>query len=96
MFVTVCVIGYVYTLRQIPLYTATAQVLLDPRKEKVAGQDAILNDSYLDYATIESQMAIIRSTVFLKRVVEKERLVSDPEFGSSHSDPPFSWHLSAF
>ena len=36
----------------------------------------------LDYAMIESQMAIIRSTVFLRRVVEKEHLVSDPEFGS--------------
>src|SRR5689334_25236774 len=64
VFVTVCVIGYVYTLRQIPLYTATSQVLLEPRKEKAAGQDAVLNESYLDYAMIESQMAIIRSTVF--------------------------------
>ena len=34
---------------------------------------------------IESQMAIIRSTVFLRRVVEKEHLVSDPEFGSGSS-----------
>src|SRR5262245_9895177 len=82
VFTTVLVIGYVYTLRQTPLYTATVQVLLDPRKDKVAGPDAILSEGYLDYAMIESQMAIIRSTVFLRRVVEKERLYSDPEFGS--------------
>src|SRR6266851_3764457 len=79
VFVTVLVIGYVYTLRQTPLYTATAQVLLEPHKDKVAGADSILNDGYLDYAMVESQMAIIRSTVFLRRVVEKERLISDPE-----------------
>jgi polysaccharide biosynthesis transport protein len=85
VFITVLVIGTVYTLHQIPLYTATAQVLLDPRKEKVAGKEEILGNDFLDYAMIESQMAIIQSTVFLRRVVEKERLVSDPEFGSGLS-----------
>jgi polysaccharide biosynthesis transport protein len=82
VFTAVLVVGTVYTWRQIPLYTATSQVLLDPRKEKAAGAEAILSDDRLDYAMIDSQMAIIRSTVFLRRVVEKERLVSDPEFGS--------------
>src|SRR6478672_1582576 len=82
VFTTVLVIGYVYTLRQTPLYTATAQVLLEPRKDKVPGADAVFNDSLLDYAMVEAQMAILRSTVFLRRVVEKEHLISDPEFGS--------------
>ena len=31
---------------------------------------------------MESQIAIIKSTVFLRRVVERTNLVSDPEFGS--------------
>jgi capsular exopolysaccharide synthesis family protein len=89
VFTAVLVVGTVYTWRQIPLYTATSQVLLDPRKEKAAGAEAILSDDRLDYAMIDSQMAIIRSTVFLRRVVEKERLVSDPEFGSgpAHGGP---------
>ena len=85
VFTAVLVVGTVYTWRQIPLYTATSQVLLDPRKEKAAGAEAILSDDRLDYAMIDSQMAIIRSTVFLRRVVEKEHLVSDPEFGSGRS-----------
>jgi polysaccharide biosynthesis transport protein len=89
VFTAVLVVGTVYTWRQTPLYTATSQVLLDPRKEKAAGAEAILSDDRLDYAMIDSQMAIIRSTVFLRRVVEKERLVSDPEFGSgpAHGGP---------
>ena len=82
VFAAVLIIGTVYTLRQTPLYTATAEVLLDPRKEKAAGADAVLSDNHIDYAMIESEMAIIRSTVFLRRVVEKKHLVSDPEFGS--------------
>ena len=47
VFIAVLVIGTVYTWRQIPLYTATSQVLLDPRKEKAAGAEAILSDDPL-------------------------------------------------
>jgi hypothetical protein len=78
----VLVIGIVSLLRQTPLYTATAQVMLDPQREKAPGTEAILSDAGLDYAVVENQMAIIRSTVFLRRVVEKEHLVADAEFGS--------------
>jgi exopolysaccharide transport family protein len=74
-------IGALYLARQTPLYTATTQLLLDPNKEKVAGQDTIMSDAALDLPEIESQLAIIRSTVLLSRVVRKERLVNDPEFG---------------
>ena len=76
--------------RQIPVYTATTQVLLDPRKEKAGGQDAILSDGVLDNAAIESQMAIIRSTVLMQRVAERERLANDPEFGGGRMDEGWS------
>ncbi len=76
-------VGSIYIARQTPLYTASAQLLLDPRKEKAAGQDTILSDAVLDIPTVESQMSIIRSSSLLRRVVEKERLVNDPEFGSA-------------
>ncbi|WP_051134090.1 polysaccharide biosynthesis tyrosine autokinase [Methylocystis sp. ATCC 49242] len=77
--------GAVYIVRQTPLYTATAQLLLDPRKEKAAGQDVIMDDEYRDLSMIENQMAIIKSSDLLRRVVKKERLVSDPEFGAAPS-----------
>src|SRR6266436_5936662 len=64
-------IGTVALLRQTPLYTATSQVLLDPQSDKVPGHGALRTDTSLDLAMIENQMAIIRSTVFLRRVVEK-------------------------
>jgi succinoglycan biosynthesis transport protein ExoP len=78
------VVTAVYLMKQTPLYTAGAQVLLEQQREKAAGTDAILTETnYYDLTPVmESQLAIIRSTAFLRRVVEKERLVADPEFGS--------------
>ena len=81
-------VGAVHLVKETPLYTATAQVLLEPQKEKAAGTEAILSEvNLLDFAMLESQLAIIRSTVFLKRVAEKARLLSDPEFGSGSAQP---------
>lgn len=74
----VFLIGVVSLLRQTPLYTATSQILLERQREKAPGAEAILTDVNLDFAMVESQMAIIRSSVFLRRVVEKERLVPEP------------------
>jgi capsular exopolysaccharide synthesis family protein len=74
-------VGTISLLRQTFLYTATAQVLLEPQRAKLPGSE-IIADVSLDLAMIESQTAIIRSSEFLRRVVEKERLVSDAEFGS--------------
>src|SRR5205809_686801 len=64
----VLLVGVTLLLRQTPLYTATSQVLLDRQREKAPGVEAILTDVNLDLAMIESQMAIIRSSVFLRRV----------------------------
>jgi polysaccharide biosynthesis transport protein len=84
----VFLIGLISLLRQTPLYTANSLVLLDRQKEKAPGAEAILTDVNLDFAMVESQMAIIRSSVFLRRVVEKENLVSDPEFGTRAPPSP--------
>jgi polysaccharide biosynthesis transport protein len=72
-----------YLARATPAYTATAQLLLDPRKERAAGQDVFMSDAILDQQMVENQMMIIRSTTLLRRVVEKMQLTRDPEFGGS-------------
>jgi uncharacterized protein involved in exopolysaccharide biosynthesis len=81
------VVAGVYLIKQVPLYTATAQILLEQQREKAAGTDAILseNNNLELLPIIESQLAIIRSTNFLKGVVEKENLIDDPEFGKRSS-----------
>ena len=73
----VFLIGLVSLMRQTPLYTATSLVLLDRQREKAPGVEAILTDVNLDFAMVESQMAIIRSSVFLRRVVDKDRVAQN-------------------
>jgi succinoglycan biosynthesis transport protein ExoP len=64
-----------------PLYTATAQVYLQPRKEKILGSDQIIAEMNLETGNVDSQLAVIESTNLLRRVVEKEKLFDDSEFG---------------
>ena len=77
----VAAVTFVVLLAVTPQYTATAQVLLDPRKEKIFGADTIVPELSLDTGNVDSQISVIRSTNLLQRVVEKTNLTQDPEFG---------------
>lgn len=79
--VGVCLLTFVVLLLLTPRYTATAQVLLDPRREKIFGQNAIIPELSMDSGNVDSQIAIIKSTELLRRVVDKLHLTYDPEFG---------------
>jgi capsular exopolysaccharide synthesis family protein len=76
-------IGFIVTLTQTPRYTATALVLLDPQRQTAPGPGSEQSTSEISDAIIDNQISITRSTAFLKRVVERIHLVSDPEFGST-------------
>lgn len=65
-------IGTVTLLRQTPLYTASAEILLDSRRDKLS--DPVQNDLTVNLAEVENQMEVIRSTALLRRVVDKEHL----------------------
>ncbi|QGM44241.1 GumC family protein [Methylocystis heyeri] len=79
----VMVLAFLITLTIAPRYTAMAQVLLEPRKEKIFGGDNILPELNLETGNVDSQLSVIQSTNLLRRVVEKEKLTQDPEFGPS-------------
>lgn len=68
------VVGIVLFVRQTPLYTASTEVLLDPRRDKLV--DPVPTDLVVNHADVENQMEIIRSTALLRRVVEKEEAAS--------------------
>ena len=79
---TSCVlaISFLVLLTLTPRYTATAQVLLDPRKERIFGTESLFPEMSLDTGTVDSQISIIQSISLLRRVVEKERITEDSEF----------------
>jgi succinoglycan biosynthesis transport protein ExoP len=76
------VIGALYLTTETPLYVANAQLLLEPLRARAAGLDLAPNEVAMDATQIESQIAILRSTSLLARVVRKERLFEDSEFGA--------------
>jgi succinoglycan biosynthesis transport protein ExoP len=81
------IIAVVTVAKMTPYYTATTVILLEPDRTKITSGDAS-EINQLDDAMVENQLSIIGSTVFLKRVAEKEHLDSDPEFGSQSPQGP--------
>lgn len=74
------ILALVACVSMTPIYTATSQVLLDPSKQRVFGQETVAPDLALDSAVVDSQIPIILSTRTLSYVVSHEHLADDPEF----------------
>src|SRR5215472_9415901 len=80
------VVGTVYMLNETPLYTATSELLFEWQRQKSPGSiETVYTDPDADIAAIEAQMAVIQSTVFLRRVVEREHLASPSTVASAAS-----------
>jgi succinoglycan biosynthesis transport protein ExoP len=80
-----CLLTLVIVFSLTPRYTGTAQVLLDPDKDNALGANGLISELTLDSASVDSQVALIQSRSLLQRVVTKENLVEDPEFGTAPS-----------
>jgi exopolysaccharide transport family protein len=76
----VSAVTFLALLAVTPRYTGTAQVLLDPRKEKIFGAENIIPELSLEAGNVDSQISVIRSINMLRRVVEKLKLTEDAEF----------------
>ncbi|MHB2169137.1 GumC family protein [Alsobacter sp. R-9] len=86
--------GLVWLARAVPLYTATAQVMLDPMTERAPVQNnATPNVFFLDPAMIENQISLIKSDALLRRIVEKNRLYSVPTGKPAPEEPQGFWSL---
>lgn len=74
----ICAIGAVLLFQQTPLYTANVQILVNQLEQNPPGGDSALPQIIYNADMINSQMAIIRSSAFLRRVVERDHLARDP------------------
>ena len=81
--VVVLVAVVLFTLQQTPRYTATAQVMLDMRKEQVTDMSAVLSGLPADSATVDTEVEVMKSRSLAARVVKEMKLEQDPYFNSA-------------
>ncbi len=78
-----------YGLLATPLYSTSAQLLLDPRNRQVVNRD--LNESAVapdgGVTIVESQVKVIESDAVLLRAIAEVGLEDDPEFGAPATGP---------
>jgi capsular exopolysaccharide synthesis family protein len=77
---TVIAIATVLVVQATPLYSATALVMLDQRKNTVEDTAAALSGLPSDPATVQNQVQILTSNELAERVIDKLHLADDPEF----------------
>lgn len=70
---------YAYSLKN--YYAGYSVVQVDPRQKSITKIDGVVADLRGDFATIESQAQLIRSTPLLLKVIDRLNLRADPEFG---------------
>ena len=76
-----------FTLQATPKYTATANVMLDTRKEQVSNVEEVLSGLPADSSTVDTQVEILKSRQLAERVVTQLKLEADPEFNPSLRKP---------
>ncbi|MBC6982486.1 polysaccharide biosynthesis tyrosine autokinase [Caulobacter sp. 17J80-11] len=77
----------VFTLQATPKYTATASVLLDPRKQKVTGIEDVLSGLPADSSTVDTEVEVLKSRALAERVVTVLKLDQDPDFNPALKKP---------
>ena len=82
---TVIVLVGVIVFMMTPLYSASAVVMLDERKNNVEDASAVLSGLAGSSATVQNQVQILTSLELAGRVVDKLKLKQDPEFNPSLS-----------
>lgn len=65
----------------VPVYSATAELMIEVRRNNVSEVNAVLSGLPTDPSSIQNQIQILTSRQFARRVIERLALHVDPEFG---------------
>jgi uncharacterized protein involved in exopolysaccharide biosynthesis len=80
-------LALLYCLLAAPVYTARAQLLIDPETPQPMQQIVPNGTGTYDSPQVESQLAVLRSDTIALTVVKERGLLNDPEFGGSATAP---------
>jgi exopolysaccharide transport family protein len=84
----VMMVAGLITLDATPKYTATAKVMLDPRKETVTNVQDVLSGLPPQSEVVDTEVEVIKSSQLAGRVVDSLHLEQDPEFNSALRHSP--------
>jgi succinoglycan biosynthesis transport protein ExoP len=76
-------LGVLYLFNAKPVYTATASLIIDSRKNQLFQQQSVLGDIPIDSSSVESQVQILKSETIALAVIKDLHLQDDPEFSGS-------------
>jgi capsular exopolysaccharide synthesis family protein len=81
------VLSAVWVLQITPKYTSSAQLLIDPRGPRAFQTDTpVMPGMVMDRETIESEIQLLASRRLVGNLVDKLRLIEDPEFNPTLPD----------
>lgn len=78
------VVAWFYNSTTDPVFTATTQILIEPKLPQHLQQGGEVNLS-LDTAQVESQIAVMQSEKIAAMVIDQLKLVDDPKFNRPHT-----------
>ena len=90
--VLVTVLTALVVFQLTPRYTATANVMLETRQNKMADLESVMSGMSADMSTVLSEVEVLSSTSLIRRVVNKLNLTGDPEFNPNLVEAP--WYTS--
>lgn len=77
----------IITMQMTPQYTATASVIIDPRRAQVIDIEAVLTGVGSDAQALDTEVQLIQSRSMAQSVVRSLDLMADPEFNAELGDP---------
>ncbi len=83
----VFLLAILFAFSQPTLYSASAVVMLDSRKNTVADASAVLTQLQPDAATLQNQLQILQSRQLAQKVIANLGLADDPEFNGTMPAP---------
>jgi len=89
----VCMIVLALMLGQPPVYTATASLQINTRKEQVVAGQAVLSALDAEAAIVDTEVEVLKSPQLAAQVVQTLDLISDPEFNARLRSSTLTKHL---
>jgi len=83
----------IYVMDATPLYTGTSKVLIETRRTNVVGFQDVLGGISRDLPALQSEIIIIKSRELAAKVVDRAKLLNDPEFNPPPAPDTSVWQI---